>query len=312
MCVVYHFLTHQKWFSNNFDLVEMASAGPMVSWDPYSKASSEPPLLPSASLRIKKDLMSLYRDPPPGIFATASESDIRNVHALIIGPMDTPYEGGIFYFYLRCPYDFPIQPPKVRFMTTDAGRVRFNPNIYANGKVCLSTIGTWEGPGWTPAQQISSLLISIQSLMNDNPIENEPGYEKLRNLGEPSQYAEMITYETLRVAVIGMVENECELNIPVEFLPIIERTFLQYFDVYTEICTKHMNLDGMKYKDPLNHNVTVKYNFKELLTKLNEIKERLTNKKVVKEVSSDGDGSDYKEDEEDNIDEKNGKKMRIV
>lgn len=45
---------------------------------------------------------------------------------------------------------------------------------------------------------------------------------------------------------------------------------------------------------------------------MNEIKERLTNKKVVKEVSSDGDGSDYKEDEEDNIDEKNGKKMRIV
>ena len=38
---------------------------------------------------------------------------------------------------------------------------------------------TWSGPSWTPAQGISSLLISIQSLMSENPYHNEPGYEQV-------------------------------------------------------------------------------------------------------------------------------------
>lgn len=59
--------------------------------------------------------------------------------------------------------------------------------------------------------------------------------------------------------------------------------------------------------------MNVVYKYKNILSKLNEIKEKLINKtKVLKEVSSDGDTSDYKDDEDDKIDENNGKKMRIV
>jgi len=65
----------------------------------------------------------------------------NQLHALIIGPFDTPYEGGFFYFYIRCPPDYPIRPPRVRLMSTGGGRVRFNPNLYKNGKVCLSILG---------------------------------------------------------------------------------------------------------------------------------------------------------------------------
>ena len=52
-----------------------------------------------------------------------------------------------------------------------------NPNLYENGKVCLSILGTWSGPGWTTACTLSSVLLSIQSLLNENPIHNEPGWE---------------------------------------------------------------------------------------------------------------------------------------
>ena len=62
-------------------------------------------------------------------------------------------------------------------MTTSNGLVRFNPNLYKNGKVCLSILGTWEGPAWLPSQSIASVLMSIQSLMNSNPYFNEPGHE---------------------------------------------------------------------------------------------------------------------------------------
>ena len=57
------------------------------------------------------------------------------VHALVTGPFETPYEGGFFYFLINCPDDYPNAPPKVKLLTTGGGTVRFNPNLYANGKV---------------------------------------------------------------------------------------------------------------------------------------------------------------------------------
>jgi ubiquitin-conjugating enzyme E2 Z len=68
-------------------------------------------------------------------------------------------------------------------LTTGNRTVRFNPNLYREGKVYLSILGTWEGPAWTTINTISTVLLSIQSLMNQNPYYNEPGYqkEKLQN-----------------------------------------------------------------------------------------------------------------------------------
>lgn len=63
------------------------------------------------------------------------------LHAMITGPFDTPYEGGFFHFYIRFPPTYPLVSPRVKFMTTGGGTVRFNPNLYQNGKVCLSILG---------------------------------------------------------------------------------------------------------------------------------------------------------------------------
>ena len=58
------------------------------------------------------------------------------------------WQGGCFEFDLLLPPDYPNRPPQVHFLTTGNGRIRFNPNLYNNGKVCLSLLGTWSGPGW--------------------------------------------------------------------------------------------------------------------------------------------------------------------
>lgn len=55
--------------------------------------------------------------------------------ALITGPDDTPYGGGCFVFDFFLPGDYPHVPPKVLLTTTGGGSVRFNPNLYADGKV---------------------------------------------------------------------------------------------------------------------------------------------------------------------------------
>ena len=97
--------------------------------------------------RIRKDLAEIINEAPSGMFVVPDEADMTKIHAIITGPKDTPYEGGFFYFLLECPPNYPASPPKASLVTTGGGQVRFNPNLYRNGKVCLSILGTWSGPG---------------------------------------------------------------------------------------------------------------------------------------------------------------------
>ena len=80
------------------------------------------------------------------------------------------------------PNDYPFSAPMCELLTTGGGTVRFGPNLYANGKICLSILGTWEGPGWAPNLSLSAVLISIQSLMSENAAQNEPGHEKAKKI----------------------------------------------------------------------------------------------------------------------------------
>ncbi len=86
---------------------------------------------------------------------------------LITGPRGTPYANGCFEFDVYFPPDYPQSPPLVHLLTTGNGTVRFNPNLYNDGKVCLSILNTWHGrpeEKWNP--QHSTLLQVIFSFIN--------------------------------------------------------------------------------------------------------------------------------------------------
>ena len=89
------------------------------------------------------------------------------MRALITGPEDTPYYGGCFIFDVYFPDDYPNVPPLMELETTGGGVARFNPNLYADGKVCLSLLGTWHGGDesekWRPGQSsLFQVLLSLQ------------------------------------------------------------------------------------------------------------------------------------------------------
>ncbi|MCO5551516.1 hypothetical protein L7F22_005020 [Adiantum nelumboides] len=112
------------------------------------------------------------------IFLCMDEERMDVLRALIIGPKDTPCENGVFLFDILLEATYPDKPPKVHFLTTRGGKVRFNPNLYENGTVCLSILGAWnDGPGWKAGQSsIMQVLVSIQGLvLVANPYYNEPG-----------------------------------------------------------------------------------------------------------------------------------------
>lgn len=103
------------------------------------------------------DISRLYRelaayntqlpvDYASSIFVRASDKHLDLVRACIVGPEGTPYEHGLYFFdiYLK---NYPHEAPKVTSLTGQ-GKHRLNPNLYVDGKVCLSLLGTWMGPGW--------------------------------------------------------------------------------------------------------------------------------------------------------------------
>jgi ubiquitin-conjugating enzyme E2 Z len=198
--------------------------------------------------RIMADMKNLQKNPELkkcGIHVIFNDDTLYNAQAMIIGPEKTPYEKGFYFFDINFPSDYPMNPPKVKFCTLD-GRVRFNPNLYACGKVCLSIIGTWSGPGWTSCLTLSTVLVSIQSLLNENPITNEPGFEKEPITGNTSKtYNDIIAYENIRVAVIKMFEHTPFLFIG--FKDIMKQYFVENIDFYEKFVDNHELLHNKVY-----------------------------------------------------------------
>ena len=147
------------------------------------------------------------------IFVRCDEERSDVLKALIIGPEGTPYAHGCFEFDILLPSNYPNSPPKVLLVTTGGGTVRFNPNLYNCGKVCLSLLGTWSGPGWNPqTSTLLQVLVSIQSLiMVPDPYFNEPGYEESRfsatGIASSNQYSENIRRQTFTFAILQQLHR---------------------------------------------------------------------------------------------------------
>lgn len=151
-----------------------------------------------------------------GIFIEFNENDITEAWAMIIAPEDSVYKNGILYFKIKFPVDYPFNPPKVSYISR--GSIRIHPNLYTGyskdnylGKVCLSILGTWSGPQWTTIMDIGTVLLSIQSLLDNNPLDNEPGFSGKVTMNH-KLYKDCITYETFRTLIIKNI-----FTIPEEF-----------------------------------------------------------------------------------------------
>merc|ERR1712061_983511 len=85
-------------------------------------------------------------------------------NAVIFGPSETPFEDGTFKLTIDFTEEYPNRPPIVRFRSK-----MFHPNVYADGSICLDILQN----RWSPTYDVSSILTSIQSLL-DEPNPNSP------------------------------------------------------------------------------------------------------------------------------------------
>ncbi|KAI0638530.1 hypothetical protein C8Q77DRAFT_1091600 [Trametes polyzona] len=135
--------------------------------------------------RMSKEYKALQSSLPDSIIVRAYEDRTDLLRSLIIGPENTPYEDAPFVIDWMLDANFPQTPPIAHFLSWTNGNGRVNPNLYEEGKVCLSILGTWAGDkseSWSASRSsLLQALVSIQGLvLVKEPWFCEPAYEKLR------------------------------------------------------------------------------------------------------------------------------------
>ena len=226
--------------------------------------------------RLLKDVKNIIQNPltENGIYYIHDDSDLLKGYALIIGPEDTPYFGGYYFFELKFPFDYPHTPPKVTYCT-NGGDIRFNPNLYKCGKVCVSLLNTWRGEQWTSCQTISTVLLTLCTLLCKDPLLNEPGITKFHS--DMKKYTDIIEYSNINIAICDIITKKEGVyhNFFENFELFIKENFLKNYD-------KLLLFSENKNKEFINKPVIITgaYNMR-VLTDYEKIIEKLNNCKLL-------------------------------
>ncbi|XP_055590421.1 (E3-independent) E2 ubiquitin-conjugating enzyme [Uranotaenia lowii] len=145
---------------------------------------------------------------PPGVWVRTFEDRLDLLSVMIEGPKKTPYEDGLFLFDIQLGQDYPASPPLCHYISYCSDRL--NPNLYEDGKVCVSLLGTWSGRGtevWGSNSTLLQVIVSIQGLiLVDEPYFNEAGYEKQRGSQQGKENSRMYNEMVLLKLVQSMTK----------------------------------------------------------------------------------------------------------
>lgn len=243
----------------------------------FAKNKSSSSSMSASQRKVILKELSTYQTALPiengsSVFIRAMEGRMDLLRCLIIGPDESPYACGLFFFDIHLG-NYPTNPPMVKFLTTGGGKYRMNPNLYQDGKVCLSLLGTWSGPGWQAGEStLLQVLVSIQSLiLVQEPYFNEPGWQSMegteKGRHESQKYNANIRKYTMDAAILphlrqmgGQMDDSSSLLYP-EFLDIAdkhfslkERTWKKQLSEWRKEASQKANESQGKKKTPYPNN----------------------------------------------------------
>ena len=229
--------------------------------------------------RLLKDVKQIIKNPltEQGIYYIHDDSDLLKGYAMIVGPKDTPYFGGNYFFQLNYPTDYPHSPPKVKYCT-NGYNIRMNPNLYICGKVCVSLLNTWRGEQWTSCQTISTILLTLCTLLCKDPLLNEPGVSHGHK--DMQFYNEIIEYSNLQTAVCDILSRKEDIYLPFfeNFRSFINENFIKNVDTLIEFASRKntdLKQQIVNFKTGFySMNVNVDYN--KILEQLTQLKMALS------------------------------------
>jgi ubiquitin-conjugating enzyme E2 A len=140
--------------------------------------------------RLMTDYKALMKEENYDIAADPDQNNLMLWYAIILGPDDTPWEGGVFKLKLEFTEEYPNKPPVVKFLTQ-----MYHPNIYLDGKICLDILQK----EWSPIYNVASILTSIQSLLSD-PNTDSPANSEAAKIYDSDKY---LYYDKVRECVVN-------------------------------------------------------------------------------------------------------------
>jgi ubiquitin-conjugating enzyme E2 O len=185
--------------------------------------------------KVQQEWNILEKNLPDYIYVRVFEDRMDLIRAVIIGASGTPYQDGLFFFDFHLPPEFPQVPPSAYY---HSGGLRVNPNLYVDGKVCLSLLNTWTGRGnevWDPSSSsILQVLVSLQGLvLNEKPYFNEAGYEKQVGTVEGEKNALPYNENTYLLSLKSMLYILRRPPMVTQLFPLRELFHLYYSQIFS-------------------------------------------------------------------------------
>jgi len=227
--------------------------------------------------RLLRDVKQVIKNPlnENGIYYMHDDEDMLKGYALIIGPSETPYFVGFYFFEIKYPTNYPHSPPHVTYCT-NGENIRFNPNLYTNGKVCVSILNTWRGEQWTSCQTISTLLLTLCTLLCKEPLLNEPGVTK--NHQDFINYEKIIEYKNIDIAILKIIDKVAGIY-PTQFdffYPIVKEQFIKNKAAIISYLEKKSNESPSVIEiNTSMYNMNVKLNYPTLLLKYKDVADKI-------------------------------------
>lgn len=225
--------------------------------------------------RLLKDVRELIKNPlhEEGIYYKHDETEMLKGYAYICGPKDSVYFGGNYFYEFNFPYDYPHRPPKVKFLNMGGldGHTRFHPNMYKNGKMCLSILNTWKGDQWTGCQSIRTILLTILSILDNAPLLHEPGFSETHKDFKP--YNEIIRYRNLEYSVCYILQNKAK-NLKIlttMFEDNIKNQFNKNKDIIKENIDEYENKSNNTYYQTSIYNLKLNTDWTSIKNELKKI-----------------------------------------
>ncbi|GFE55052.1 ubiquitin-conjugating enzyme [Babesia ovis] len=145
--------------------------------------------------RLLKELKESSRIEDPNIRLKLVGSNIHHWHAYIRGPVNSPYEKGIFKLNIVCPPNYPIHPPVVHFLTKC-----FHPNInFETGELCMDILKSNWSPAWTLQYLCKGISFILDDPNADSPLNCDAG--NIIRSGDLIGYRSMAEMYTLEYAL---------------------------------------------------------------------------------------------------------------
>jgi peroxin-4 len=148
--------------------------------------------------RLQKELAQILKTPDNDIYLRpvgSSTGSLLNWTAMLRGPADTPFEGGIYVLSITCPSEYPLSPPSMVFLTKV-----FHPNVdFKTGAICLDILKNQWSPAWSLSASCRAVLSLLTDPNDDSPLNCDAGNMIRDNdMDAFNSMAAMYNYENAR------------------------------------------------------------------------------------------------------------------